>query len=242
VSSASDTSSIGKPNVVEFTPAGSEVAGTCKSEAHTSSHNCDPHNAGGSKTEFYVVSSASDTSSTVNGDGGIRTPSSTVIGSAHNEHTASASGSGDGSVSFTPPQSMAESGAWSDLSFLPSRPALTPSSTSVGDASVDMIAFDTASNRWPCQICDQTFRKRHDLVQHMDSVTHAPKIFHCPTNLPGLPGSRKPTITFKTLSGLAQHVEAGSCKGGKDTLGIIVGIFEKQIQAKLGKSVKLLKE
>jgi hypothetical protein len=137
---------------------------------------------------------------------------------------------------------MAGSKALSDWSFLESSRIMTPSVTSVDGSSVDTLTFDTVSNRWPCQICEQTFRKKHDLLQHMNSVTHAPKIFHCPTDLPGLPGSGKPTIAFKTLSGLAQHLEAGSCKGGKATLAFIVGVFEKQIQAKLGKSVKLLKE
>lgn len=76
----------------------------------------------------------------------------------------------------------------------------------------------------------------------MNSVVHAPRVFHCPTDLPGLPGNKlAPTLHFKTLSGLAQHVEAGSCKGGKAMLGFIVGLFEKQIEAKMGKSVKLLK-
>ena len=184
----------------------------------------------------------SETSNAKHGGGvGVDSTTSTT-GKARTASAYSSSGFSDGGVILTPPESMSGSGALSDWSFLNSSQIMTPSSTSVDGSSIDTITFDMASQRWPCQTCPATFRKRKDLVQHMDSIVHAPKIFHCPTELPGLPGSRKPTVHFKTLSGLAQHVEAGSCKGGKETLGFIVRIFEKQIQAKLGKSVKLLKE
>ena len=194
-----------------------------------------------SGTVIYTPS-ASDTSSTLDSDGVILTPSASATSKARITYASSASGFSDGGVILTPSASVSNSNALSDWSFLNSSPIMTPGSASIDGSSVDTITFDSASQRWPCQTCDATFRKKKDLVQHMDSVIHAPKIFHCPTDLPGLPGSSKRTVHFKTLSGLAQHVEAGSCKGGKNALGFIVGLFEEQIQTKLGKSVKLLKE
>jgi hypothetical protein len=194
-----------------------------------------------SGTIIYTPTS-SGIPSAKNGDDVAVTSSASTTSRARTIYAPSSSGYSDGGVLLTPSASVSGSAALSDWSFLNSSPIMTPSSTSIDGSSVDTITFDTASQRWPCQTCSATFRKKKDLVQHMDSVAHAPKIFHCPTDLPGMPGSRKPTVHFKTLSGLAQHVEAGSRKGGKDTLGFIVGIFESQIQAKLGKSVKLLKE
>lgn len=157
---------------------------------------------------------------------GIETPSTTLEG---------------GGVKLSPSVYQI-SRALEDWSFLNPNPEVTQGPASIDGSSVETLTYDAENKRWPCHICSQTFRKKHDLVQHINSITHSPKIFHCPTDLPGLPGPPKPTVTFKTLSGLAQHVEAGSCKGGKATLGFIVGIFEKQIQAKFGTNVKLLKE
>lgn len=54
-------------------------------------------------------------------------------------------------------------------------------------------------------------------------------------------GSNKPTIEFRTLNGLEQHIETGACKGGVDMLRLVVGLLEKEIQTKLGKTIKLLK-
>lgn len=191
----------------------------------------------------YDIRSISDTSSVLNGGGVVLTPSNSTTRTTSTIHTPSASiVSSDGGIILTPPASLTTSAALSDWSFLTTTNFPTPATTSLDGSSVSTVTFDTALNRWPCPSCPQTFRKKHDLTQHMNSVVHAAKVFHCPTDLPGLPSSsRKPTTHFKTLSGLAQHVEAGSCKGGKATLGFIVGIFEKQIEAKMGKSVKLLK-
>jgi hypothetical protein len=237
-----DSSGTGRSGSIDPTPEVSDVASTQGSGIYFTARGRKSSSPAGSEVEFANVSSASDTSSTLNGDGVIVILSASTTSSLRSVYTPSASGSSDGSIILTPPVSLAGSKALSDWSFLESTRMMTPSATFVDGSSVDTVAFDTVSNRWPCQICEQTFSKKHDLLQHMNSVAHAPKIFHCPTDLPGLPGSRKPTIAFKTLSGLAQHVEAGSCKGGKATLSFIVGVFEKQIQAKLGKSVKLLKQ
>jgi len=219
-----------------------DVPSTVGSYGSGTVNDIDIRNLLGSEVEVVDTPSASETASTLSSGGVILTPSASATSSSHGNYTPSASVLSDGSIILTPPASISTSNALSDWSFLNSSRAMTPSASSIDGSSVDTITFDTASQRWPCQICSATFRKKNDLVQHMDSVVHAPKIFHCPTDLPGLHGSAKHTVYFKTLSGLAQHVEAGSCKGGKSSLGFIVGLFEKQTQAKLEKSVKLLKE
>ncbi|KAK6436040.1 hypothetical protein LTR95_007774 [Oleoguttula sp. CCFEE 5521] len=64
--------------------------------------------------------------------------------------------------------------------------------------------------------------------------------FHCPTALLGLSGSTKQMRSFKTLSGLAQHLEAGACKGGTGILGMIAEMVEREIEKAGGGKVKLL--
>jgi hypothetical protein len=226
---------------VGLTPHDSKVASTL-GHIYFTHRDHEPHSSVASEAKLVHVSSASDTSSNLDGDGVLITPSVSTASRIHSVHTPSVSGTSEGGVVLTPTTTMASSSALSDWSFVVnSARIMTPSATSIDRSSVDTVFFDTTSGRWPCPSCPQKFRKKYGLLQHMKSIAHAPKIFHCPTDLPGLPRSRKPTIAFKTLSGLAQHVEAGSCEGGKASLGVIVGIFEKQIQAKLGYSVKLLK-
>lgn len=49
------------------------------------------------------------------------------------------------------------------------------------------------------------------------------------------------TKKFKTLSGMAQHVEAGSCKGGLDVLGAVAAFIEGRIRDATGQEVALLR-
>lgn len=69
-----------------------------------------------------------------------------------------------------------------------------------------------------CLICNRTFKTVQAARAHIYSSVHSPKIYHCP--LPLVPdhirGNGK-MANFSTLSGLAQHLESGACKGGKST-------------------------
>ncbi|PSR77478.1 hypothetical protein PHLCEN_2v7909 [Hermanssonia centrifuga] len=58
---------------------------------------------------------------------------------------------------------------------------------------------------YECILCHRTFRSLSALNAHLNSPAHADKIFRCPRGFSGC-GSE-----FKTLSGLMQHVESGSC-------------------------------
>ncbi|OQO14105.1 hypothetical protein B0A48_00981 [Cryoendolithus antarcticus] len=108
-------------------------------------------------------------------------------------------------------------------------------------SSLSMAISPNAAGQWPCHLCPCTFRKQYDLQQHLSSIAHAPSIFHRPTALLGLSGSTKQMCSFKTLSGLAQHLEAGACKGGTGILGMIAEMVEREIEKAGGGKVKLLK-
>ena len=76
-----------------------------------------------------------------------------------------------------------------------------------------------------CPLCPRDrgpFINERALQQHLCSPVHAEKIYHCPVKL----GGGNPELSFKTLSGLLQHLEAGVCKGGKKTLQKAVGWLE----------------
>jgi len=129
----------------------------------------------------------------------------------------------------------------SEWGYITDSRGLTPASTSVNGSCVAAVTYDTVRNNWPCTDCGKTFRQQNHLLAHLNSPAHAIKLFHCPTGVLGLHGRRKPTLHFKTLSGLAQHIEAGACAGGKETLDVIVGMFEEEINAATGQQVKLLR-
>lgn len=87
------------------------------------------------------------------------------------------------------------------------------------------------------------FRKRKGLVQHLNSAVHEVKLYHCAGVAEAVPSARaRPVRAFKTLSGFAQHVEAGSCTGGKEALEAVVGIFETEISRATGRGVRLLRD
>ncbi|KAK5134787.1 hypothetical protein LTR08_006162 [Meristemomyces frigidus] len=140
-----------------------------------------------------------------------------------------------GGVILTP---TGASDALSEWSYINGAANMTPT-TSAAASTTDTITYQNPNGTWPCTMCDKTFKKHGRLLQHLNSVAHATEIFHCPTALVGLHtgGTSK---AFKTLSGMAQHIEAGTCAGGRGTLDMIVGIFESKIKAATGRDVKLL--
>ncbi|XP_014550160.1 hypothetical protein COCVIDRAFT_116289 [Bipolaris victoriae FI3] len=67
-----------------------------------------------------------------------------------------------------------------------------------------------------------TFRTIQALQQHIVSPTHCDKVYHCPRNLLLINSTKAgtkqgKTKQFTTLSGLAQHLESGACRGGRQT-------------------------
>ncbi|KAK3702492.1 hypothetical protein LTR37_014854 [Vermiconidia calcicola] len=113
--------------------------------------------------------------------------------------------------------------------------------TSVAESSTATITYDTINKAWPCTICNKTFKTKGRLLMHLHSPAHAPKLFHCPpAAVLGISGG-KPERKFKTLSGLAQHVETGACNGGMELLKKVAGIFEQRVKMATGSDVKLLR-
>ncbi|OQO15097.1 hypothetical protein B0A48_00479 [Cryoendolithus antarcticus] len=153
--------------------------------------------------------------STLSASSGVMlTPSASIVGSE---------GYGEGSSMPGPSVRHHAAREWYFLNG--ASPVVTPTSF-----SLSMAINPNAAGQWPGHLCSCTFRKQYDLQQHLGSITHAPSIFHCPTALLGLSGSTKKMRSFKTLSGLAQHLEAGACIGGTGVLGMIAEMVEREIE------------
>ncbi|CCX34550.1 Protein of unknown function [Pyronema omphalodes CBS 100304] len=75
-------------------------------------------------------------------------------------------------------------------------PIMTPTHTSTTLATV------LEQNICPWPVCYKKFRTPYDLMQHLHSPTHAPRIYQIPEFL-SHPGMRR---RFKTASGMLQHV------------------------------------
>lgn len=127
----------------------------------------------------------------------------------------------------------------------------TPDSTSSADSismSQLVLSSETLSEddfkfsaKVRCWECSKSFISMDSLEQHRNSAAHALSIFHCPTNLSGGKHPFGFVQTFKTLSGLAQHLEAKSCVGGASTLRQVAAYIEGRLQ-EIGWKRKILIE
>lgn len=181
---------------------------------------------------LLTPTATSDAASISSFGNGVRlTPSATT------SHSRASSISSAGGAMLTPSATTSE---WTLITnSLKSK--LTPSTTSLADSTTSTIMPDD-KGRWPCNSCPRTFTKHRHLLDHLNSPAHAPKLFHCPTAMLGLHATGKHAGKgFKTLSGMAQHIEVGACVGGKGTLDMLVGMFEEKVKAATGMQVKLLK-
>ncbi|KAI7249512.1 hypothetical protein KC343_g6167 [Hortaea werneckii] len=146
-----------------------------------------------------------------------------------------------GGVILTPRSSAANS--TSEWSFIHEDLA-TPSSTSAKSSSGQTITEYHPDSGVSCPTCNKSFKTRrrllHLLNSPLNSPVHAAKIFHCPTDT-GKQIHAKGEKKFKTLSGMAQHIEVGACAGGMATLDRIVGIFEEKVKQATGMELRLLK-
>ncbi|KAF8465496.1 hypothetical protein BDZ91DRAFT_727505 [Kalaharituber pfeilii] len=107
-----------------------------------------------------------------------------------------------------------------------------------------------SNGNYICPLCSnrRAFLSQKALESHLGSAAHAPKIFHCPTSLINgyedvLGGARRKKknhfAMFTTLSGLAQHLEAEACKGGRGTFEKVVQFVEARLK-EMGLEGKLL--
>ncbi|KAF2808308.1 uncharacterized protein BDZ99DRAFT_509602 [Mytilinidion resinicola] len=153
----------------------------------------------------------------------------------------------------TASQTSSNSGAYTPTTSSNVGVELTPSSTTRSPASPALLTpcsdHSTASSLTlfsfgKCPLCPPTraaFSTPESLHQHLSSPAHAARIFHCPASLfTPLPSGRAVEIkSFSTLSGLAQHVESGTC-GGSATLRRVAEYLEAKLKdLGIGK-VKLL--
>lgn len=117
---------------------------------------------------------------------------------------------------------------------------LTPkSSNSASTAAMTLRCSFT------CPLCPLTrppFTNRCSLEQHLASPVHAPSLFHCPLSLvhASLADLVKEPKSFKTLSGLSQHLESGACGGGKATMKRAIRYVEEKLRLMGFGSVALL--
>jgi hypothetical protein len=116
----------------------------------------------------------------------------------------------------------------------------TPGPASIDGSSVATIRFDSWSNAWPCAKCPRTFKAKKDLMNHMASAAHAPKIFNDPTDFVGWDDKATSKQDFKLASGLLQHVEREASKGDKGNLKTIIEIMEKPVDRKFEATMKSL--
>ena len=96
-----------------------------------------------------------------------------------------------------------------------------------------------------CHLCPsyrQPFSTQIALQQHLASPTHAPKMFHCPTNIDHPATERMITKHFKSLSGLMRHIESGSCGDGRATLKMAMDLVQVKLENLGLGGVRLLPE
>ncbi|KAF8248644.1 hypothetical protein K440DRAFT_599869 [Wilcoxina mikolae CBS 423.85] len=91
-----------------------------------------------------------------------------------------------------------------------------------------------------CFICGKEFGATTGLQSHLNSLAHAPRIYHCPTFL-FTGATTKPQKDFKSISGLVMHLESGACEGGKEGLRKAMGYVEEKLNG-MGMGHLLLQE
>jgi hypothetical protein len=143
-----------------------------------------------------------------------------------------------GGVILTPTSSTTDSSEWS---FLHTGTKMTPATTSVSDSTAETITYDALRKNWPCPKCNKNFKKERHLLDHINSPVHMTPQFRCPPAMILDLSTGKKQKSFKTLSGLAQHIETGACNGGMDLLKRLAGVFEQKVKVATGRNVKLLK-
>ncbi|KAL8997171.1 MAG: hypothetical protein Q9169_003498 [Polycauliona sp. 2 TL-2023] len=159
-----------------------------------------------------------------------------------------------GTLRGTPFDTVAKDGLSSGLSI---SGILTPSSSS-SDTNSDMGGAYLGLSDSPratqgllnktgsitCPLCPRGFRTLQALENHFSSPAHAPKIFHCPIKITSSLKKVKQTTSmikeFSTLSGLTQHVESGTCDGGKQMLEEAMDFVSEKLKGLGFKEIKLL--
>lgn len=94
---------------------------------------------------------------------------------------------------------------------------LTPQSDNSRQESLSP-SFSTGITCPLCPANRKRFCTSQALQDHLSSLAHDQKIYHCPLTLyPARTDGPQMMKYFFTLSGLTQHIESGACKDGEDT-------------------------
>jgi hypothetical protein len=107
-----------------------------------------------------------------------------------------------------------------------------PPSTESNSDSSSLSHHLPAKNRCPmCPPARSPFRTAQSLQQHLLSAAHDRPIFHCPLSLSSTKSTpKRKRKSFSTVSGLAQHLESGSCQGGMVTFRKTVEYVETKLR------------
>ena len=107
-----------------------------------------------------------------------------------------------------------------------------PPSTQSNSDSSSLSHYLPAKNRCPmCPPARSPFRTAQSLQQHLLSAAHDRPIFHCPLLLSSTKSTpKRKRKSFSTVSGLAQHLESGSCQGGMVTFRKTVEYVEAKLR------------
>jgi uncharacterized C2H2 Zn-finger protein len=180
---------------------------------------------GATSRQFGRVTDVSETTS--NNDNGVPifTPSTSVYG--HSRHTSVA---GDTTPRHAP----------NEWDFVAENVRFMPAQHGSSEART-VVSISTERQDWHCPhpSCEKVFKQQHSLIEHLESAAHAPTLYRCPTGL----GLRKAhSKSFKTMSGVLQHLEAGACAGGTEALDRIFAMVEEKITDATGARVKLLRD
>lgn len=119
----------------------------------------------------------------------------------------------------------------------------SPPSIPTPGSNFDVTESNTVASLF-CPLCPadrKAFHSIQALQMHLESPKHAPKAFNCPTNLVSTTKRGNKPRRFKTLSGLAQHLESGACKGGKAGLRNTIQMLEARLSEMGVKHQGLLK-
>lgn len=129
---------------------------------------------------------------------------------------------------------------------------LTPSNSGSEYFTPSEASFSSqlSTIKLSCPLCPASSTKQYKdinaLNTHLRSQIHAAKIYHCPPASlmlgSGHHSTGKPQRSFATLSGLAQHVEAGACEGGKETFNAAISFVNEKLRNMGMGDLKLLEQ
>lgn len=132
----------------------------------------------------------------------------------------------DGGVTLPPSTAISRTALWTSSNSTPIPPALATITTR-----------RTKHNSFSCPMCPPSrkpFDSLSSLQRHMSSTAHAPKVYHCPTDLMAVLGAKRgghAARQFATLGALTQHIEAGACTAGPGVMQKALSFVEMQMKA-----------